>query len=377
MLLNLAVSIAITLVIGLFIWICLMISKRASIFNKDGKRRFPTIFFLCFLVLVGCSNPAATNQMARESATQPDPTPANTTTATQNPLSQNGQGEPQKQPQQTPLQYDWIDPNTTPPSGALYELYDTPARGANTQGSYLVYLPPSYATAITRRYPVIYWLHGGFGYQSDGGRIAIPSFAAAMAAGKMPETIIVVPQALPSGWYCNSKDSARPVENVLIQNLVPHIDTTYRTIAVPKARGIEGMSMGGYGALHLGLKYPTIFGVISAIAPAIHQELSDEPVNRTADTFFDDQAYFESNSPWGIVENSASAIVAANPILRILGGSNDTGLESDLIKFDQYLTANKIAHTWSESQGAGHDYTEILTKSQMDPYQVWKDAFSN
>jgi enterochelin esterase-like enzyme len=353
-----------------------MISVRASILNMDNKGRFPIILLLCFLVLVGCSHPAAT-QAVQESATQPDSTPAKATTATQNPLSQNGQGGPQNQPQQTPPPYDWIDPNATPPTGALYQLYDTQARGSNTQGSYLVYLPPSYATAITRRYPVIYWLHGGFGYQSDGGKIAIPSFAAAIAADKMPEVIIVIPQALPSGWYCNSKDGTRPVEDVLIQDLVPHIDATYRTIAAPQARGIEGMSMGGYGAIHLGLKYPTIFGVISAVAPAIHQNLSDEPAIRTADTFFGDQAYFDANSPWGIVKNSASAIVAANPTLRILGGSNDTGLEPDLIKFDQYLSANRIAHTWSESQGAGHDYTEIYTKSQTDPYQFWKNAFSD
>ena len=56
---------------------------------------------------------------------------------------------------------DWIDPTTTPPAGAQYVLYDTPARGAGMKGSYLIYLPDGYATS-GKRYPVIYWLHMGF-----------------------------------------------------------------------------------------------------------------------------------------------------------------------------------------------------------------------
>jgi enterochelin esterase-like enzyme len=213
---------------------------------------------------------------------------------------------------QTTPPYDWIDPNTTPLAGALYKLYDTLARGANTQGSYLIYLPASYATETARRYPSIYFLHGGFGYQSEGAQVALPGFVDAMQAGKMPETIIVVPQALPSGWYANSKDGARPVEDVIIQNLLPHINAAYRTLASANARGIEGMSMGGYGALRLGLKYLDVFGVISAVGPSIIENLSDEPEIRTADTFFGDKAYFEASGPWGILKTNTAAIIKAN-----------------------------------------------------------------
>jgi enterochelin esterase-like enzyme len=276
--------------------------------------------------------------------------------------------------QQAAPPYDWIDPNTTPPSGALYKLYDTPARGANTQGSYLIYLPASYAADTARRYPVIYFLHGGFGYQSEGAQVAMVPFIVAIQAGKMPETIIVVPQALPSGWYANSKDGTRPVEDVLIQNLIPHIDATYRTLASANARGIEGMSMGGYGALRLGLKYPTIFGVISAVGSSITKNLSDEPDIRTADTFFGDQAYFESTGPWGIVQSNSAAILAANPKIRILGGDQD-GLKAVIDEFNQMLTALNIRHEYAEAPGAGHDYTDILAKIPTDPYLFWKNAF--
>jgi len=331
-------------------------------------------FVLVLSFMTGCSGTDAITQEPQSVSQTASPTLAETPTAGLTRQNTQAQGYQGNAPQTAPP-YDWIDPNTTPPDGAFYELYDTQARGENTQGSYLIYLPPSYRTDTNRRYPVIYWLHGGFGYQADGGRIALLPFAAAIAAGKMPETIIVVPQALPTGWYVNSKDGARPVEDVLIKNLIPHIDATYRTIADAKARGIEGMSMGGYGALHLGLKYPTVFGVISAVAPAIHKSITDEPDIRTADTFFGDQAYFESNSPWGIVENSSAAILAAQPIIRILGGSNDKSLRQVLVEFDQYLTSLNINHTWIEVQGAGHDYTEIYANSTTDPYLFWKTVF--
>lgn len=270
--------------------------------------------------------------------------------------------------------HDWIDPNSTSPAGALYKRYDTPARGTNTQGSYLIYLPVRYATDTARRYPVIYFLHGGFGSQSEGAQVALPGFVAAMQARKMPETIIVVPQALPSGWYTNAKDGMRPVEDVLVQNLVPHIDATYRTLEHANARGIEGMSMGGYGALRLGLKYPRVFGTISAVAPSITKNLSDEPDIRTADTFFGDQAYFESTSPWGIVKSNHAAILAANPKIRILSGEQD-GLKVVIEKFDQTLTALNIRHEYVEAPSAGHNYTDILANIPTDAYLFWLIAF--
>ena len=63
----------------------------------------------------------------------------------------------------------WIDPITDEPPGTKYCLYLTPIRGANTQGSYLIYLPPGYKQDLSRRFPVIYWLHGGFGNARQGG----------------------------------------------------------------------------------------------------------------------------------------------------------------------------------------------------------------
>ena len=194
------------------------------------------------------------------------------------------------------LSEQWVDPVTEAPPGTTYHIFETAARGKGTQGSYLVYLPPSYEKETARRYPVLYWLHGGFGNARQGAW-AVNHLDEGIRAGLVPETIVVLPQALPVGWYVNSKNGKRPIEDVMVKDLIPHVDATYRTLARHESRAIEGMSMGGYGALHLGMKYPDFFGTISSVAPAILQDLKDEPRERTFDTFGEDEAYYDARAP--------------------------------------------------------------------------------
>ncbi|RPH57001.1 MAG: hypothetical protein EHM81_12245, partial [Chloroflexi bacterium] len=200
----------------------------------------------------------------------------------------------------------WIDPVTEEPPGTKYGLYSTLVRGANTQSSYLVYLPAGYEKNLSLRFPVIYWLHGGFGNARQGAW-AVQFYDSAMQDKLMPEAIIVLVQALPVGWYVDSKDGKLPIEQVIIKDLIPHIDNTYRTIAQKEGRGIEGHSMGGYGALRLGLKYPHLFGAVSAVAPSILRNLGDEPIYRTYYTFDGDQDYYEEVGPWNLSRLNAQA----------------------------------------------------------------------
>ena len=271
------------------------------------------------------------------------------------------------------LSQQWVDPVTDAPAGTTYHLFETSSRGKGTQGSYLIYLPPSYATQTTRRYPTLYWLHGGFGNAREGAW-AVEHLDRGIRSGLAPEMIVVLPQALPVGWYVNSRDGARPIEDVIIEDLIPHVDANYRTISRRESRGVEGMSMGGYGALHLGMKHPTVFGAISAVAPAILQSLSDEPRERTADTFFDDQAYFDANSPWTLARANAAALRQGCTI-RLLAGDEDVRLRSAIIGFDALLTQLAVPHQVSEVKGAGHVYEEIVAGLGGEAYEFWRHAF--
>ncbi|KAI9727578.1 MAG: hypothetical protein M1834_008017 [Cirrosporium novae-zelandiae] len=266
----------------------------------------------------------------------------------------------------------WIDPVSTPANLTTFHLYEQPARGSNLLGSYLIYLPPEYNFS-TASFPVMYWLHGGYGY-SDECAWGVSNYHAAMLVGEMPQTIIVCPQALPIGYYVNSFDGVRPIEDVMIQDLITHIDLTYRTLTDRASRGIEGMSMGGYGTLHLAFKYPMLFGAISAIAPSILPNLTDEPWQRTADTFNYSTEYWEANAPWTLAEENAQYL-RENTYIRIAEGSNDTRLNKAINSFGATLTALGIPYDSWVTEGAEHDYEEIVSGMGALAWSFWEHAF--
>ncbi|HVN58242.1 MAG TPA: alpha/beta hydrolase-fold protein [Bacteroidales bacterium] len=264
----------------------------------------------------------------------------------------------------------WIDPVTNAIPGTTYELFPTPSRGKKTQGSYLVYLPEGYAHS-EKRYPVIYWLHGGNGNAREGWWMCA-RMADAMKKGRMPPTIIVFVQGLPAGWYCNSADSTKPVEDVIIRDLVPHIDAVYRTIDKREARGIEGMSMGGYGALHLGFKYPDLFGAVSAIAPSL-TTFSGEKKEIIIPTFGTDSAYFIQNHPSSLLRAN-SGLIRNRTQIRLLVGDKDFLLDA-VSGLERQLTDLKANHICLVAKGASHDYSQVIDKLETDPFIFWATAF--
>ena len=127
-----------------------------------------------------------------------------------------------------------------------------------------VYLPPSYAGDQTRRYPAVYLLHG-YGGREDtfNGRLAnLPESADRLAAAQgFSELIVVTPNAFSlhkGSMYSNSVTSG-DWESFVAQDLVAYIDSHYRTIANRMSRGLAGHSMGGYGAVRIGMKRPDVF----------------------------------------------------------------------------------------------------------------------
>src|SRR5436190_6130152 len=130
-----------------------------------------------------------------------------------------------------------------------------------------VYLPPGYAAERLRRYPVLYLLHGYGG--TDGtwtGRLAsLPEIADKLvAAGRLNGLIVVMPNAfsLHKGSMYSSSVTTGDWESYIARDLVGYIDSHYRTIADRTGRGLAGHSMGGYGAVRIGMKRPDTFSVL-------------------------------------------------------------------------------------------------------------------
>jgi enterochelin esterase-like enzyme len=128
----------------------------------------------------------------------------------------------------------------------------------------VVYLPPSYAADQTRRFPVVYLLHGYTG-REDTFTARLANLAASAdrlaAAQGFSEAIVVTPSAytLHEGSMYSSSPTIGDWERYIAEDLVGFIDANYRTLAVRMSRGLGGHSMGGYGALRIGMKRPDVF----------------------------------------------------------------------------------------------------------------------
>ncbi len=138
---------------------------------------------------------------------------------------------------------------------------------------YAVYLPPDYSfkppcsNYKKRDHPVIYWLHGKGGDEASGFRVNVPSmFHKAIAEGEIKPAIMVFPNCGNYSMFCDSLDKKIMGETILIKELIPLIDSTYSTIRSYDGRGIEGFSMGGFGAVKLAFKYPDMFSSVVTYA---------------------------------------------------------------------------------------------------------------
>ena len=138
-----------------------------------------------------------------------------------------------------------------------------------------VYLPASYGTDAERRYPVVYLLHG-FTDSDDRWYGMLPHFVdvpviadAAMGAGGAAEMILVMPNAYTAykGSMYSSSVTTGDWESYIAEDLVAHIDSRYRTVAGREGRGLAGHSMGGYGAIRIGMKRPDVFSAVYVMSP--------------------------------------------------------------------------------------------------------------
>ncbi len=136
---------------------------------------------------------------------------------------------------------------------------------------YNIVLPRGYESS-DRRYPVLYLLHGLSQNYQAWSRQGVGFYA------PLFDMIIVMPDA-GNSWYVNWAQSdggqRNDWEDHIVRDLIGHVDATYRTIATREGRAINGLSMGGYGALTLGLRHPDLFVSIGSHSGALEYASSN------------------------------------------------------------------------------------------------------
>ena len=134
----------------------------------------------------------------------------------------------------------------------------------------IVILPPSYAKEKTRRYPVVYALHGySIGAEQWTHEIHVPQTVEGAFALGSQEMIVVLPDSktIYNGSMYSSSITTGDFEKFIAHDVVAYIDAHYRTIPNRTSRGLVGHSMGGYGASRIGMKHPDVFGALYIMSP--------------------------------------------------------------------------------------------------------------
>jgi enterochelin esterase-like enzyme len=259
-----------------------------------------------------------------------------------------------------------------------YHRFSSPT--AKSDVSYHLYRPTSYEKESQRRFPVVYWLHG-----SGGGLPGIPKvaelFTAAIEAGKTPPCLVVFVNGLVEGMYVDWKDGSMPLETVIVQDLIPHIDATYRTISNRQGRLLDGYSMGGYGAARLGFKYTELFGAISIMGGGpLQPELIQTPRagrQRAAEVlqrvYGGDQEYFRSVSPRRFAELNAAKL-SSGSLIRVVCGEQDETFANNRA-FHEYLEQLKIPHTWTALAGVDHNPLKTVNALGDRHWAFYRQAF--
>ena len=144
--------------------------------------------------------------------------------------------------------------------------------------NYTIYLPEGYYES-DEEYPVVYFLHG-FGGTNNSYNTFHSSLNSMMSDGTIINMIVVSADGntdLYSGSFYTNSILNGDYEDYIAYDLVNHIDTSFRTLAMKEFRGLSGHSMGGYGAFRLGLYHSDIFSSFAAHSGPIHLESLNNP----------------------------------------------------------------------------------------------------
>jgi S-formylglutathione hydrolase FrmB len=184
--------------------------------------------------------------------------------------------------------------------------------GDSADRDVFVFLPPSYAKEKTRRYSVVYALHGySIGAEQWTNEIHVPQTIEGAFAQGAQEMIVVVPDSktMHNGSMYSSSATTGDFEQFIAHDVVVYIDSHYRTIAKRTSRGLVGHSMGGYGASRIGMKHSDVFGSLYIMSPCCLSPMGARPTDPATEKVLEavKTPADSANLPWGLRAQLASA----------------------------------------------------------------------
>jgi len=202
-----------------------------------------------------------------------------------------------------------------------------------------------------RRYAVLYLLHGLFGHFDNWtDKTKIVDYSE-------PYNLIIVTPEGGDGWYTDSATVANDkYESYIIQELIPEIDKKFRTVADRKNRIIAGLSMGGYGAIKFGLKYPDKFSLVGSFSGALDAPLRGQENKNLRPSIVsvfgpDGSKTRTDNDIYRMVREASAETMKSLPYVYFACGTEDFLFQPNR-EFDTLLLEKKVPHEYRELPGA-------------------------
>ena len=212
---------------------------------------------------------------------------------------------------------------------------------------YGVVLPPGYGLITSRRtrYPILFLLHGWSGdYNSWTKQTALTQYAAEY------QMIIVTPEG-GNGWYTDSATvPSDQYEAYVMRELIADVDSRFRTIADRRGRSIAGVSMGGYGALKFGFKYPEKFSFAASMSGALDATARTDDASIMQTFGEPDSPARKTNDLTRLAREFPADRQALLPYFYLDCGTDDPWLASNR-DFSGVLLERKIVHEYRQLPG--------------------------
>ncbi len=237
-----------------------------------------------------------------------------------------------------------------PPTGAQIRSVKFVSTSLQRPAHYLIVLPPEYRSSPAIRFPVLFLLHGMDGTSADwidkGNIASLP----------LHKLILVMPDGADSYYTNAALRSQDRYEDFIAKDLVQDVEQHYRIGTRPNARGIAGISMGGYGAIKVALKHPGLFAFAGSVSGALDAPRWPFSAKRIGQSF----RLLRIFGAWGGSARRANDVFLwareshPNTYFYLACGTDESLLEVNR-RFVVLLEKQGIAHEYHESTG-GHSW---------------------
>ena len=237
----------------------------------------------------------------------------------------------------------------------------------------MVYTPPGYDPHGTKRYPVVYNLHGAGGGSPARQWDRVHKTLSRVIDNREVEPVIYVfVNGLGSHFFIDFRGDGLKIHRSIVEELIPFIDANYKTVSSREGRATDGFSMGGCGALMLAMKNPHLFSSVVSYGGAV---ITGDRLRAGDATRWADRAHFDEYSPWGLIESNTDQIRSQLKI-RMVCGDKD-GLYDVNVRLKDRLAALNIPVDWVSVPGVAHDTKGLFDRTGLESLKFMHAAFSS